>query len=71
MLGKLSNPGIHKFYNLKPADKGYYESGLQVDNLYTSGFSSLGLGVYYRYGAYTLPQTFDNFAIKLSSRFNF
>lgn len=72
MFGQLSNPEIHKFYNLKPTDKGYYESGLQVDNLYSSnGYFSWGIGLFYRYGAYTLPKTSDNFTWKLSSTFNF
>jgi Family of unknown function (DUF5686)/CarboxypepD_reg-like domain len=49
------------------ADKGYFESGLQLDNLLQSSFSALGVGCYYRYGPYHLPEMKENFSFKLTS----
>ena len=47
-------------------NKGYYESGLQIDNILLSSFSGIGIGIYYRYGPYSLDGFRNNLAIKLS-----
>jgi hypothetical protein len=70
LWGKLDHVESHNV-PIKSASKGYYESGLQVDNLYSSGFSSLGLGFFYGYGPYHRPDFLDNFALKLSTSLNF
>jgi hypothetical protein len=71
MIGKLQDRDRHSF-STQAAEKGYFESGFQVDGLMRSSFTSLGIGVYYRYGPYHLAgPNIDNFAIKLSSSFNF
>ncbi len=56
-------------YDLKDLSKGYYESGLIVDNIIKSAFSKLGLGIFYRYGPYSFDKVFDNFTFKLSIGF--
>ena len=48
-------------------DKPYIESGIRIDRLW----SSLGVGVFYRYGELALPKASDNIAVKLSSVFTF
>jgi hypothetical protein len=53
------------------AQKAYVESGIQLDNLFVSGVSGLGLGVYYRYGAHALENTQQNIAMKLTTSFSF
>jgi hypothetical protein len=70
LWGDFKQSHNHNFVTAQ-AHKGYMESGLQIDNLYVSGFSGLGLGVYYRYGTYALPTPQENIAIKLSSSFTF
>ena len=52
---------------IKTMDKGYFESGIVIDGLLAASFTKLGLGVLYRYGAYSLPNTWDNFAWKWSA----
>jgi hypothetical protein len=42
-----------------------------MDNLVVSGISGIGLGVYYRYGTYALPNAKENVAFKLSTSFSF
>lgn len=49
--------------------KGYYETGLVVDNLFSVIMIQYGLGVHYRLGSYQLPRQSDNWAINLSIRF--
>lgn len=55
----------------RTAQKGYVESGIQIDNLYNSGLSGIGVGVYYRYGYYALPIAMDNWAFKITSSLSF
>ncbi len=47
--------------------KGYYESGLQINNIYVLNISGFGIGIYYRYGPYALSKEIDNFAFKISA----
>jgi hypothetical protein len=68
--GDMLHPRSHSL-TFRTAEKGYMESGLQLDNLYSSGFSGIGLGVYYRYGPYALPTAKDNWAFKITSSLSF
>lgn len=68
--GKMDSKQSHNF-PVNSTSLGYTESGLQLDNLLKTGFSGIGIGVFYRYGAYHLLSMQDNFAIKLTSSFTF
>ncbi len=59
----LSN---HKGVSVNTMDKGYYESGLLINNLLDLKMYNLGLGAFYRYGPYSFDETMDNFAFKIS-----
>ena len=65
-----------KLHMLKPdvkiaiMEKGYFESGFVVKGLLSMPLVNMGAGVFYRYGAYALPKTFDNFAFKYSITFS-
>jgi len=50
------------YAGIKSLDQIYYESGIEFDRL----FGSLGLGFYYRMGAYAYPDKWDNLSIRLS-----
>ena len=50
--------------NFDTMDKGYFESGIVVDGLLSVMWVKVGAGVFYRYGAYSLPKVWDNFAWK-------
>jgi hypothetical protein len=69
-LGKLSHSANHVNLDQQSYEKGYYESGLLFNNLLRQWFIGYGLGVFYRYGPYSLPKTIDNFAFKFTIRFN-
>lgn len=65
-FGGFSNPENHQGIEFKTMEKGFYESGFELQNI----FKGFGLSTYYRYGPYQLP-TFDrNIAIKLSFTLN-
>ncbi len=71
-FGWLRHPEYHHNIAFNIMDKGYFESGIQINNMLNMmGFYTLGLAVYYRYGAYHLPKTGDNFAYKFTLNFPF
>jgi hypothetical protein len=69
-IATMFNRQDHLNYEFKVAEKGYYESGLIIENLLKSGFTGIGIGAFYRYGPYALPALEDNFVYKLSVTFN-
>lgn len=60
--GDIGRPEQHIGIGFKTLDQGYFESGLELNMIY----SGLGIGGYYRYGANSLPELGDNFSIKIS-----
>ncbi len=56
----------HEGISFKSMEKGYYESGLSINNLLNGGITKLGVGAFYKYGFYAAPSFKDNYAIKLS-----
>ncbi len=73
--GTLSNPEYHQQIEFKTKEKGFYESGLQIDNLVKMnylnvGYLGFGIGGYYRYGPYALDKATDNMAFKISMTFS-
>lgn len=67
LWGQLRDNGSHKEIAYTVPKKGFFESGLMVTNLYKSFLSSIGVGVFYRFGAYQLPGIKDNFAFKINA----
>jgi hypothetical protein len=68
--GTLRTDPAHVNLNQDTMEKGYYESGILFNNLLRQWILGYGLGVFYRFGPYTLPETIDNFAFKFTIRFN-
>lgn len=66
LWGKNAQTDQHLGHLSIVPEKGYYESGLLINQLIRSGFSGFGIGVFYRYGPYQLDKGIDNFAFKLS-----
>ncbi|MFD2513192.1 DUF5686 family protein [Pontibacter locisalis] len=46
--------------------KGFYESGLLLNNVISSTFSGIGIGAFYRYGPYSFNDPKDNLRIKMT-----
>jgi hypothetical protein len=68
--GRLKSTGHHENITYSTMEKGYFESGLLINNIFRIQIFRYGVGVLYRYGYYALPETIDNFAFKLSLQFN-
>jgi len=67
--GSLGNAAAHKLLAFKTPEKGLFESGIMIKNIYRRSLYSLvyigiGGGVFYRYGYYALPKNADNWAFK-------
>lgn len=65
-IGTLDNKEQHKNFYFKTLDKGFLESGFELNQIYRG----IGFTATYRYGANHLPQFEDNIAIKLSVQIN-
>ncbi|MCR9181872.1 MAG: DUF5686 family protein [Flavobacteriaceae bacterium] len=61
-IGTASNVENHQNINFKTLDKGYSESGIEINKL-LFGF---GASLAYRYGAYHLPKFEDNVSFKFT-----
>lgn len=61
-IGTINNPINHAGISFKNMEKGYFESGLEMNEIY-KGF---GLSGFYRYGAYQNTEWSDNLAVKLT-----
>lgn len=61
-VGTMKDPQRHEDINFKTLDKGFLESGVEINKL----FFGFGLSFAYRYGAYHLPKIEDNIAIKFT-----
>jgi len=70
-FGKCSSDSqIFKFSDSQVLNKGYFESGLVIDNILSAGITKIGFGAFYRYGPYSYDNTWDNFAFKISAGFS-
>ncbi len=75
-IGTLNNPNAHQQIEVQDYSKGYFESGVMINNILRFrymdlAYFGLGGGVYFRYGAYSNPQFFDNTFFRLSTQFSF
>ena len=70
-FGWISKPENHNYVSTADYRKGYFETGLVLDNILKINFAGYGAGIYYRYGSYQNAKTLDNWAFKLSLNINF
>ena len=65
-IGALDKKENHKEMAFKTLEKGYWESGIEMNQIY----KGVGLVAFYRFGPNQLPSFEDNIAIKLSVQIN-
>jgi len=70
-FGGLDYKDSHHDIDYKTLEHGYYESGLQINNLLNLQLYSIGVAAYYRYGPYTLPNGWDNVGWRVVLKFMF
>jgi len=75
-LGSLQNRASHTNFDFSVPEKGFLESGIQFNSLYRMKYVyegmylGVGVGAYYRYGAYAKEEFIDNAALKLTATFS-
>ena len=62
--GDMKRAEAYPNKNFKTMEKGYFESGVVVNGLLATPLTKIGVGALYRYGHYSLPNVWDNFAWK-------
>ncbi|MEI7981112.1 MAG: DUF5686 family protein [Bacteroidota bacterium] len=72
-FGWLDNKENYAYISIDPREMnlGYYESGLLINNLVNLKIYTIGIGAFYRWGPYSMDNTGDNFAYKISMIFPF
>lgn len=75
-FGTLRNPAYHQDIPFKTMEKGYYESGIIINNLVripyiNMAYIGLGAGVFYRYGPNSFSNNLQNLAVKASVTLTF
>lgn len=65
-FGYLSNRENHFNRAARSFEKGYFETGLVINNILRVNFLGLGASVHYRYGGYQNAKLINNFAFKLT-----
>jgi hypothetical protein len=70
-VGRALNPERLTNIELSDISKIYTETGVRFKNLLQSGFSSYGVGVFYRYGNYAFEDPKKNLVLKFVLGFNF
>ena len=73
LFGKISASNIlnQREITFKQANKGYFESGMQINNLYVLNSAGYGIGGYYHWGNYVSSDWKKNIALKLSLSLSF
>ena len=73
LFGKISASNIlnQREITFKQANKGYFESGIQINNLYVLNSAGYGIGGYYHWGNYASSDWKKNIALKLSLSLSF
>lgn len=75
-FGSLSNIAQHENFAIRTLERGFFEGGLILSKLVNFNYVNLlelglGVGVFYRYGAYSNPNWEDNTAFRLDVSFDF
>lgn len=66
LIGQLEQQENHKEVAFKVPELGYYEAGIALNSIIKSSFLGIGLGVYYRFGPYTLSRNIENLSVKFT-----
>ena len=74
--GTLNNPTVHQGVEWQTLEKGFFESGVEINNLYrinylNIGYLGIGGGVYMRHGAYQFDNLQSNLGYRLVTTFGF
>jgi hypothetical protein len=67
--GEMTNKFLH-YQDFRSMDKGFFEGGVILNSLFTSGFTGIGIACFYRYGYYADADWKKNIVPKIAVSFN-
>ena len=67
IIGDINHKQNHRLFEFNTLNHYYHETGVELNNIILKNF---GLGIYYRLGAYTIPNFEDNLHVKLTFNLN-
>jgi hypothetical protein len=75
-IGQLENASAHSGPLIQDFSKGYFESGIGMNNIlraqyFNVAYWGMGGAIFYRYGDYQLPSSSNNIFYKLTISFTF
>lgn len=70
-IGWLTQPERHTGLKIQDMSKGFFETGVVIEDLIKVNILGIGGGVFYRYGSYAFSNQIDNLAFKLSLKIGF
>ena len=72
-IGNYTPNSWHSFNSAQPKtlSKGFFESGVIINGILSTQFSSIGVGTYYRWGNYAHTDWYNNFSVKITLTSNF
>jgi hypothetical protein len=68
-IGDLQDAQNHRYSQITTMEKGYYETGLVINNILKSSFSGIGIAAYYRMGPYSYPDAGKNLMIRMTLKY--
>lgn len=68
--GDMKRANTYPDKNFKTMERGYFESGFVVNGILATPLTKMGIGVFYRYGPYSRPNVWENFAWKWCATFS-
>ncbi|MCG8412061.1 MAG: DUF5686 and carboxypeptidase regulatory-like domain-containing protein [Bacteroidales bacterium] len=72
-IGSFDKTKIQKHLTnepIKTLEKGYFETGILINDIIKNNYFGLGFGTFYRYGSYQYSKISDNFMYKLTVVFS-
>ncbi len=71
LWGDMAKPLLHRGVEFNVPRLGYYEAGVNINNLLNLQFYSIGIGGAWRFGPYSMPDASDNLALMLTFKWGF
>lgn len=70
-IGSMKKPENHEVIEFKTMEKGYYETGVVINNIVKTSLSGIGVGTFYRFGPNSYNKELMNLMLRISFSYSF
>lgn len=70
LWGTMQHREYHAGVDFGVPEQGYFEAGLSLNNMINLQFYNLGLGAFWRFGSYSLPNTSENLSVNITFKWS-